>query len=144
MSARFVPLTAELMAQMALRDADAAVALPTDPASPVYRHAHALLADGHVMAAGGIVPLWAGRGLCWFLFSRFARPRHVTQCARFGRGWFDQLQRAGVFVRLEATALAAAPAAGRFLKHAGFDEPRALLRRYGPDGADHLLYARVR
>jgi RimJ/RimL family protein N-acetyltransferase len=44
--------------------------------------------------------------------------------------------------RIDATARADFPPAGRMLEMLGF-EAEGLMKQYGPDGASHYIYARI-
>ena len=136
----FVPLTPELYAF--LPNVDPTVARVPSPL--LFTHGWAMLEGGYVLGAGGIIPIWPGRGLGWMLFAPDTRRRPIALAARFARGFIAHLLEAGIFDRIEATALAAKTMNCRYLARLGLDEPPVRLRRYGPDGADHVLYARIR
>lgn len=98
--------------------------------------------DGaELLAVGGVVQNWRGRGMAWLLPGRRMTAAHWRAAIRRCRARLRELQ-AGGYWRIEATALASAPRRVAFLERLGF-EREGLLRGYGPDGADHQLYARV-
>jgi hypothetical protein len=97
---------------------------------------------GNLIAAGGIVPHWPGRGEAWALVSSTAEPRDLAPAIRLARAWLDQRQRNPMFNRLEAYVRNGAPWRASFMRGLGF-EPEGLLTAWGPDGSDFAIYARV-
>lgn len=89
----------------------------------------------------GMQERWTGVAEVFTLLSKEALDRPVA----LSRGVLDWLEQSAVHFglwRVQATARADRPKAQRFLVWLGF-EREGTLRRYGPDGADHLLYARL-
>lgn len=144
---RIVPLSAELLRLIEPRDTAAAAAFGDRAVRRMTADcglAIAMLDGGYVIGAGGVVPLeWAGRALAWMLISVFTRPRHLLRAAAVVPAWLDTLQARPELRRLEASAPAALERNCRFLERLGF-APEGLMRGYGPDGADHMRFARVR
>lgn len=148
MSARFVPLTEELLGWAAAESRDPAVGLFTD--TPGWQHvfltspaiAGALLDQGRVMAAAGLIPLWPGRGLAWLMLSPMAEPAHRAAAMREARACLFQAQRDALWRRVEMYVRADAPRRARFAEFLGM-RFEGLMHAFGPFGVDHALYARV-
>lgn len=102
--------------------------------------AWAMLEDGYVLGAGGVLELDRGRGLLWLTPSIFARPRHFALALPFAKRWIIGLIIHHQFRRIEGTAPIGFPAGCRLLEHLGFSF-EGVMRKYGTDGADHHLYA---
>ena len=104
----------------------------------------ALLAEGRVMAAGGLVPMWHGRALAWFMASPKARLVHKLRALRVVRGCLFQAQNFPAFRRVEMVCRAdhgGHPAArlARFLDMT----LEGRMTAFDPNGATYLLFARV-
>lgn len=98
----------------------------------------ALEVDGRVLAIGGITRMHEGVGEVWGLLAP-AIHAHPIFLHKAGR----RLVAAGhTYRRLQATAAARDLRACRWLARLGF-EREGLMRAFGPDGADHVRYARV-
>lgn len=145
--ARFVQLTPELLDLIELRKEDHEIARQLESPSLVVvvtapGRSIALLEGDRVIGAGGVLPQWEGRALAWLLAGRYATRAHFALAARFARTWLDQLQADRRFARVDASTPAASLGHCHFLERLGF-EREGVMRRYGLDGADHALYARV-
>jgi hypothetical protein len=140
---RFVPLDAALFREaieLVRPDlASPALAMVDGAPPPPFNEGSgwAMIEGGYLLGAGGAVEVWPGRAVLWLLPSIFARRRHLAIAYRFARNWLAELD----YRRLEATATE--PSGCLFLARLGFIR-EATLRAYGPDGADHALYARVK
>src|SRR5882672_8679542 len=77
----------EIMAEMASGEAFAARALAAQDLSV------AVIRDGYLIGAGGLVLHWLGRAEAWALVSANADARDVTAAVRLARGWLDYRQR---------------------------------------------------
>jgi hypothetical protein len=67
---------------------------------------------------------------------------HLLAALRFTRPWFDELQRNPAFDRIECTVDVGFGAGLRWARLLGFVE-EARMSRFGLDGADHFLFARI-
>jgi len=105
-------------------------------------HSVSVVRNGHLLGAGGIVPIWDGLGEAWVLPSAAVK-NHKKTFVRLIRENMERLSDELAFRRVQATARADAPKALRFLEFLGF-EREGLLRAYGPDGSDHILFAKIR
>mgnify|MGYP003149623582 CR=1 FL=1 len=108
---------------------------------PAARHAVSVIRNGHLIGAGGIYPVWDGLGEAWVLPSEQVA-RYKKSFVRLIREGIDRMTAEFEFRRVQATARADAQTAQRFLEFLGF-EREGLLRAYGPDGADHVLFAKL-
>lgn len=104
-------------------------------------HSFSLLTNGHLVASGGVYPIWEGMGEAWFIGSELVKP-HRRRVVMQLREHIDELTTDNNYKRVQATARTDFKVAQRFLEFLGF-EREGLMRRYGPDGADHYLYARL-
>lgn len=94
--------------------------------------------DGRVLAIAGIAPQWSNRAIAWALISGEAG-QHFPAIHRATRDFLIRCP----FVRVEATVDVGFNQGCRWLKMLGF-ELEGYMKAYRPDGADMLLFARVR
>lgn len=94
--------------------------------------------DGEVMAIIGVMPMWPGRAIAWAYISENAG-KHFPVIHRHVKKFLDNC---GIR-RIEATVDVGFPEGCRWMKMLGF-EIEGHMKAYRPDGADVLLYARVR
>lgn len=94
--------------------------------------------DGKIVAMGGIVPIWEGRGQAWMLVANVAgvRMTHVHRVV---------LQKlvSSSCTRIEATVDVGFTQGVRWMKMLGF-ELESYMKAYRPDGGDMLMFSRVR
>lgn len=143
----FTALTVPLLLE--LRDA-----VPGWDAWAAPEHAAALCLGGsalmardgdappRVLLAGGVATVWPGRGLGWAIIGPGTTRRQVAFACRYARARLTKLLRTERFHRIEASVVAGYAAGHVLVRGLGFD-PEFTARRYGPDGRDHVLYARV-
>ena len=103
--------------------------------------AYTMMEDGHLVGAAGIYRVWDGVGEAWLLPSErlLARPRKAVKAVR---QFLDDIAERENFRRVQATTHADFHRGRRFLEWLGF-EKEGLLRGYGPDVADHIMFARI-
>ena len=101
----------------------------------------ALVVAGDVVAAAGVCPIWEGAGQMWMRTGVLAR-NHPYALARAARRFVDAARESLGLRRLQATVKADNAVAVRFIQWLGF-APEGLLRAYGPEGADYVMYARL-
>jgi len=94
--------------------------------------------EENVYAIGGLLPLWEGRAQAWMLMS----PEAGKYMTTIHKAVKKSLIRSP-FRRVEATVDIGFKPGVRWMKMLGF-ELEGYMRAYRPDGADMLLYARVR
>lgn len=98
--------------------------------------------DGwRAVGAGGVVPLWRSVGEAWMYLSPWIY-RHPTVFAKIVRLALDGLAAQYRWERIQAPIPAHLQRHRRFARWLGFVE-EGLLRRYGPEGADYVMTARV-
>ena len=107
----------------------------------VAGQAFSLLTNGHLIASGGVYPIWSGFGEAWFLSSGMGA-KHKRPVIVQLKKHIDALSKEHEYHRLQATARKDWKVAQRFLEFLGF-EREGLMRNYGPDNSDHFLYARI-
>jgi hypothetical protein len=92
---------------------------------------------GRIVACAGIATQFTGMGTMWAAVAVDAKPSFVRlhKCAL-------RLLQSMQLRRIEATAEADFGPACRWLELLGF-RSEGLMRAYGPDGRDHIRYARV-
>jgi L-amino acid N-acyltransferase YncA len=101
--------------------------------------AYTLLVDGKVEACAGIARHDPGFGECWMLIPETARRMVVTRWAI--RVFLKEIETHN-FRRLQAFVLCGFEAGKSFAEYFGF-EREGIVRKYGPNGEDMILYARV-
>lgn len=148
MTARLVPLTEELLLWAAEEEADPVTAeLAKTPrwasqfVAPGTMGA-ALIGDGRVLAAGGLLPQWPGRACAWLMLSPRATWGQKIRALRKMRLTLDAAQRYPEWRRIEMAVRVEAPWCERFAEFTGM-RFEGLLRAYDPLGRDYKLFARV-
>ena len=97
--------------------------------------------DGRVVFCGGITVLWEGVGEIWSLVDE--RATHLSKEIYIWQKQLLETQiKKGIFNRLQAHVAKKWPSACRFVEHLGFTQ-EAVLRKYGVNGDDYILYGRV-
>lgn len=92
--------------------------------------------NGDVIACGGVVPQWAGRSIGWAYLNDLS-PRHMVAITRAAQELVARTPG-----RIELTVRADFPPGQRWARMLGFEVETPLLRRYGPEGEDHIGYVR--
>lgn len=108
--------------------------------SPLVPHGLAWtgLVDDEVVAIGGVEPIWKDRALAFMFISSTAGP-HFRSIHRHVYRFLENVP----FRRVEANVDIGFSEGARWMKMLGF-ELEGYMRAYRPDGADMLLYARVK
>jgi len=94
--------------------------------------------DGDILAIAGLAPQWENRATAWALVSSMAGKRFLA-IHRAVESVLDNAR----FRRIEATVDIGFEPGHRWMKMLGF-RPEGYLEAYRPDGADQILYARIR
>jgi len=94
--------------------------------------------DGKIVGVAGVIPQWSNRAIAWAMIAKDAGP-HFVSIHREVRKFLIHCP----FVRVEAQVDVGFPEANRWMTMLGF-ELEGYMRAFRPDGADMLLYARVR
>ena len=146
---RIVPLTPELLAGAVLEERDPlTLRQAAHPAWPAQFLAPgtvsgALIGDGRVLAAGGLIPQVPGRALAWLMLSAAARRGERVLALRQVQTVLAERHADPAFRRIEMFVRAAEPWCGSFGQLMGF-EREGLLRAWDELGRDYVLFARVR
>jgi len=99
------------------------------------------LLNNKPIAAGGICYLWDGVAEGWILASRDIF-KYPIFCAKTIKRRTDLLAKNNKLKRIQTAVKADSDTAIRFAEWLGFKR-EGLMKNYGPDGADHYLYAKV-
>lgn len=139
---RFVELTPELFIHMPVAEHLKGVAtlLGSKEAIEAATQAGAalgLIEGGKIFGAGGVLPMWDGRGLCWFIPSLGMERRHYARALHRCRQELAAFQARG-YVRLDCTVATELSAAIRWAERIGF-VAECNMPRYGVDGRDHTM-----
>lgn len=103
-------------------------------------YSHTLFDDGAPIAIVGAHPREPHRAIAWAYFRLGLQPGHMPIAVRWGRRWLRGLP----YQRVEAEVLRDYAPGRRLVELLGFEVEAERLRKAGPDGADHALYAYVR
>lgn len=120
------------------RVADAA-ARGSDPAFTGVRRA-----DGELLGAAGLMPLWRGRASAWALLSASIQRADMIPIHR-AILWFLNVHQGlsdSRFRRIETTVRQDWPQAHRWARMLGFQQ-EGILRCFDIEGHDYAMYARV-
>lgn len=93
--------------------------------------------DGVPVACGGLIMQWPGRYQAWMVLNE--------DTGRYMR-WLTRAVQARLAMtkgRVEATVRADFDKGHRWVRLLGFEVEAPLLRRYGPEGEDHVGYVRI-
>lgn len=142
---KLVPCTRELLELAARLDRDHAVAQLSD-VGPQHLQpglAWAFMDGPYLLGCGGVIMPWPGRAVAFMRVTSFARPRDVVRGLRWARKYLDGLQQHEFFRRIEIHVRCDAPFCRTLAKALGFAAPEAVMKAFGPDGADYFLFSRV-
>jgi hypothetical protein len=95
-------------------------------------------ADGKIIGIAGFTPQWENRALAWALISESAGLHFVKIHSEV-----KKMLMQSSFRRIEAHVDVGFQPGARWMKMLDF-EPEGYMRAFRPDGADMLLYARIR
>lgn len=104
------------------------------------RHGIAYLDDGKIYAVAGIVPLWDGCGEIWAIPTKRGKDKPITIGRHFKRT-LDIVAKDLGMRRLQAAVKVGHHEAHRLVHFVGMEE-EGLMKKYGPDGADYVRYAK--
>lgn len=103
--------------------------------------ARTLIIEHQIVCCGGIVLLEWNKGEAWTLFSTLIN-KYPKSVFRFVRDNLELLIREHELNRVQALINPYSDRSQRFAEHLGF-EKEGLLRSFGPNGEDYLMYARI-
>lgn len=103
--------------------------------------AYTLLSPEGVVCIAGVAPVIPGVGTAWSVTSDLVR-KYPKTYYKSTKQFMAAIASDWRLHRLQATTLVKNRTAIRWLEHLGFKR-EGRMRKYGADGADHYLYARV-
>lgn len=104
--------------------------------------AYSLVINGEVIGCAGVVMLGKGRGEAWTLLSSFFYRYKKTAYRAICEGLRKIIEEKELW-RVQALVRPDFETGEHFIKHLGF-EREGLLRGYGPNGEDLIMFARLR
>ena len=141
----FIPFQPEhlegLRLQRAQRHLKPLLAIPEYGRQLVTPYSWTGVANGAVVGCAGLLPQWPGRAIAWALLTPQLDARQFLRAHLRVRRVIETAQRDGMR-RIEASVDAAFDAGHRWALALDF-APEGLMRRFSPEGRDHLLYARI-
>lgn len=102
-----------------------------------------LVHQGHYLAAFGLYPMTDNIANAWMLVNPEHRHTYAKSILKCAREELDRWQISEAFNRVQITIEFANAGFVRWSKLLGF-EMEGLMRKYGQDGQDHFLMARIR
>jgi len=99
-----------------------------------------LLADGQVVACGGVVIIWPGVGEAWMRTSHLLG-RYPVATLRLTRQFLDASVSSLKLRRLQCTVRCGYAPAIKWAERLGFAS-EGVLRGFGPDGEDYIMFSR--
>lgn len=141
-----IPFRAEHFKLEDLRDGSmpGAVGARFDDICRLYEQAGpawTLLADGQVIASGGVAYFWPGVGEGWMLITKRAK-RYPLALVKTMRKGMEEAAAAMKLRRIQATVKTEDRAAIKLAQILGF-QIEGRLRHYGPDGKDYFMFGRI-
>jgi hypothetical protein len=102
----------------------------------------AWIGDGRVLAMFGVALYWQGMAEAWLMVDQKSIQNRALQLTKGSRRFFDNIGPAIGLRRCQLMVSVAHKEAISWARLLGFEQ-EAVLRRYGVDGADHLVFARL-
>lgn len=102
----------------------------------------ALVATEGVVACAGVSMFWEGVGQLWMRTGELAE-QYPHALAKRAKNFVRSTEECLRLKRLQAVVLVENEVARRFICWLGF-QAEGLLRNYGPEGADYIMFAKVR
>lgn len=97
--------------------------------------------EGKPVCSFGVIPLWPGVAEMWMLPDLTLR-HHAFAFHRATKRWIDIVMSELCLVRLQCTVHTRNVRADKWIRSLYF-ESEGTLRRFGPEGADYEMYARL-
>jgi hypothetical protein len=98
---------------------------------------------GEILAVAGATLLWPGVAWGWTCVDKRALLQPLGIIRAFRQGINELFQRAGLW-RLQSTVRADFTRSLKFTRAIGINDEEHLLKRFGRDGSDHIMFARVK
>ena len=102
---------------------------------------YTMTVDGEIAVCAGLVLLGWNRAEAWTLLSSVFT-KHYRTCFREIKKRLSLLIEESFIRRVQATAVPHYEEGIRFLEHLGFEQ-EGLLRKYGPNGEDLIMFGRI-
>lgn len=99
------------------------------------------IADGRVLAMFGVVMHWQCMAEGWLMVDTYGISKRRIQLTKGARRFFDNIGPECGLRRMQIMVSVAHKEAVAWARLLGF-EVEATLKKYGPDGSDHLVFAR--
>lgn len=100
----------------------------------------ALLADGEVVACGGVVIIWPGVGEAWMRTSPLLE-RYPVASLRLTKQFLNTAANCLKLRRMQCTVRKGYAPAIKWAERLGFAS-EGVLRGFGPDGEDYIMFSR--
>lgn len=100
------------------------------------------MAPEGVVCVAGVTRLWSGVGYCYVAPTSLVRKYPIAYSRKL-RAVMLELARVNRLHRLQCEVHAGWPEARRWCERVLGMRAEGVLRRYGPDGADYIMYSRV-
>lgn len=97
--------------------------------------------NGKIICSGGIYPIWDGVGDAWFIGSSIIHDYPIT-VTKLVKKTLNELMNLNSFHRVQAYVRHDWEDAQRWIKVLGM-QVEGVVRKYSPDGRDHILFSRV-
>lgn len=111
----------------------------------ISKHGHSFTAmrDGKILGAVGLMPQWPGLAIAWSLLSDKIGAGDMVWITKRVVAFLDAIQAGPGYRRIQMATATGFPAASRWARILGFEQ-ESVLRAYGHDGRDFLMYVRIR
>ena len=104
------------------------------------KHGVAYLDGGEIHAVAGIVPLWEGVGEAWAIPTKHIGKRKIV-IGRHFKNTFHMVANDLKMRRVQAAVKVGFDKAHRLVRFLDMEE-EGLMKKYGPEGADYVRYAK--
>lgn len=94
-----------------------------------------------VVGCAGVYPEWAGRAIAWALIPKESK-RYLHYFTKEVRKFLDSIRE--TYPRIEAYVRCDFPPGHTWAVLCGFKMEAPFMQRFGPEGANYSMYARVR
>ncbi len=103
--------------------------------------AYTLVVDDEIVLCGGIMLIEWGRGEAWTLFADSFK-KYPIACFRACKYVIDKVSKANHLRRVQAIVPPGLNGGRQFAERLGF-EKEGLLRSFGPNGEDYLMFSKI-
>jgi len=97
--------------------------------------------DGTIIACGGVVVLWRGVGEAWGLTTKLVESYRILYY-KTTKTMIESVAQSFNLHRVQATIPVGHEHAARFIMRMGFTR-EGLMKKFGPDGHDFIMFGRV-